>query len=168
MTNVVGMRQRQLAVLVAALFASLPPLSLAQEAGEMATLTKPQRSAELGIGYVSDDNARFGQYNGLNEKGAYGLLDIELNSRAEATGTWFRLQGRNLGLESRELRLDYERQGDWGLSLEFSQTPRYSPYTVNTTLTGVTSSKISASSASAGAGPKADSTAAAIAVSGTA
>ena len=35
-------------------------------------------------------------------------------------------------------------------------------------LTGVTSSTISASSASAGAGPKADSTAAAIAVSGTA
>lgn len=136
MTNVTGTHRARLAVLVTALFAALPT-AFAQEAEELGRLTKPQGNLELGLGYVSDDNYRFGQYSGLNEKGAYGLLDIDLNSRAEATGIWFRLQGRNLGLTSRELRVDYERQGDWGMSLELSQTPRYSPYIVNTTLTGI-------------------------------
>ena len=134
MTNVPGTHRARLTVLVAALFAA-QPTAFAQQAAESARLT--QSYAELGLGYVSDDNLRFGQYSGLNEKGGYGLLDLELSSRAEATGTWFRLQGRNLGLASRELRVDYERQGDWGVSLEFSQTPRFSPYVVNTTLTGI-------------------------------
>lgn len=121
---------------VAALFAALPPAT-AQQADEVRELTKPHSSVEVGIGVVSDDNLRFGQYSGLHEEGAYGLLGIDLSSRAEDTGTWFTLQGRNLGLSSRELRLGYGRQGNWGVDLEFSQTPRYSPYIVNTTLAGI-------------------------------
>jgi MtrB/PioB family decaheme-associated outer membrane protein len=96
-----------------------------------------ESSVELGVGLVSDDNRRFGRYSGMTDDGAYGLLGIDLTSRDEATGTWFGLRGRNLGLESRELRLDYERQGKWGYSFEFSQTPREIPYTFNTTLTGI-------------------------------
>src|SRR3970040_850934 len=94
--------------------------------------TRPrQSSVEVGIGVVSDDNLRSGRYSGLNEEGAYGLFGIDVKSRDEATGTWFKLRGSNLGLESRELRLDYERQGQWGYSLEFSQTPRHIPYIFN-------------------------------------
>src|SRR6185436_14466179 len=46
------------------------------------------------------------------------------------------IRGRNLGLENRELRIDASRQGDWGVFVDFSQTPRYSPYTPITGLTG--------------------------------
>ena len=38
----------------------------------------------------------------MNEKGAYGLLDAFINSRDDASGTWFILEGRNLGLSTRE------------------------------------------------------------------
>jgi MtrB/PioB family decaheme-associated outer membrane protein len=129
------MKTVPLAGLVAGLVGALPPTQ-AQDA-DLAQLTKPQSSVEVGIGVVSDDNLRFGRYSGLNEEGAYGLLGIDIKSRDDATGTWFKLRGSNLGLESRELRLDYERQGQWGYSLEFSQTPRYIPYIFNTTLTGI-------------------------------
>lgn len=114
-----------------------PSPAMAQEEDAVAALAKPQSSVELGVGLVSDDNRRFGRYSGMTDEGAYGLLGIDLNSREDATGTWFKLRGRNLGLDSRELRLDYERQGKWGYSFEFSQTPREIPYTFNTTLTGI-------------------------------
>jgi len=55
---------------------------------ETTKLTKPSSVVEIGIGAVSDDNQRFGQYTGLNEDGAYGLLDLSVVRRDEATGTW--------------------------------------------------------------------------------
>jgi len=126
------LRIAALAGLVAGLVGAQPPAK-AQDAD----LATPQSSVEVGIGVVSDDNLRSGRYSGLNEEGAYGLFGIDVKSRDEATGTWFKLRGSNLGLESRQLRLDYERQGQWGYSLEFSQTPRHIPYIFNTTLTGI-------------------------------
>jgi MtrB/PioB family decaheme-associated outer membrane protein len=97
----------------------------------------PVGTLEVGVGWVSDDNLRFGQYNGLIDEGAYLLLDADINRRNDATGTWLRLRGRNLGLDHREIRFENERQGDWGYFIDFSQTPRYSPYIVNTTLSGI-------------------------------
>jgi len=130
------MRLTILAGAVGGAFVALPPAA-AQENEDVAALTKPESSVEVGIGVVSDDNRRFGRYSGMTDDGAYGLFGIDLSRRDDATGTWFKLRGRNLGLDSRELRLDYERQGKWGYSLEFSQTPREIPYTFNTTLTGI-------------------------------
>jgi MtrB/PioB family decaheme-associated outer membrane protein len=127
MTGTERMQKAPLALVVAAaLFATTPVAAQGL-----------QGSVEVGIGAVSDDNQRFGRYSGLNEEGAYGLFGIDLQSRDEATGTWFRLNGANLGLESRGISVDYERQGQWGYSLEFNQIPRYIPYTFNTDLTGI-------------------------------
>jgi MtrB/PioB family decaheme-associated outer membrane protein len=100
-------------------------------------LTRPSSSMEVGVGYVSKDNQRFGQYNGLTDKGGYGLLDLSVVQRDDDTGTWLRFSGRNIGLDNRELRLEYSRQGDWGYFVDFSQTPRFDPYTVTTNLTGI-------------------------------
>lgn len=125
-----------LSVIAAALYGAFGH-ALAQDADEITRLTKPSSSVEVGIGYVSDDNQRFGQYTGLNEDGAYGLIGIDLNRRDDATGTWLRLSGRNLGLDSRELRFENERQGNWGYFIDFSQTPRFDPFTVTTQLGGI-------------------------------
>ncbi|MDH4094341.1 MAG: MtrB/PioB family decaheme-associated outer membrane protein [Betaproteobacteria bacterium] len=125
-----------LSALAAALCCAFGP-ALAQDAEDIASLTKPSSNLEIGIGYVSDDNQRFGQYTGLTDKGGYGLLDIDINRRDALTGTWMRLTGRNLGFENREIRFEHERQGDWGYFLEFSQTPRFDPFTVTTQLTGI-------------------------------
>ena len=138
MSRTARMPMAPMVALLACLASALSPAQ-AQDA-DVAQLVKPHSSVEIGIGAVSDDNLRFGRYSGLNEEGAYGLLGLDIKSRDDATGTWFKLRGSNLGLESRELRLDYERQGKWGYSLEFSQTPRYIPYIFNTTLTGIDTS----------------------------
>ena len=103
---------------------------------EIKKQTKPDSSIEVGIGAVDDANTRFGQYNGLVEDRFYLLLDGNYVRRDDATGTWFGITGRNLGLENRELRLDASQQGNWGVFIDFSQTPRYSPYTPITGLTG--------------------------------
>ncbi len=110
--------------------------ALAQDA-EVAALTKPESEVSFGLGYWSKDRPQFGIYDGMNEKGAYGLLDAFITKRDDATGTWFILDARNLGLETREIRADWLRQGDIGVSLEYSRTPRDNPYTFLTAVRGI-------------------------------
>ena len=100
---------------------------------------RPVSEVSVGIGYANNDGRQFGQYNGINESGAYGLLDLDFVRRDDPTGTWMRFFGRNLGLESRQLRFDHNRQGNWGYFLEFNQIPRYEPYSVTTAVGGITS-----------------------------
>ncbi len=109
----------------------------AAEGDEITALTRPESNITFGLGYVNKDGLRFGQYSGLNEKGSYGLLGGSLIKRDDATGTWLKLSGRNLGLESRELRFEHNRQGNWGYFIEYGVTPRFNPYTVNTGLAGI-------------------------------
>ncbi|MBI3570490.1 MAG: MtrB/PioB family decaheme-associated outer membrane protein [Gammaproteobacteria bacterium] len=109
----------------------------AAEVDEVTQLTKPESSVSVGASYLSHDNQRFGQYTGMRDEGAYGILDFNFVNRDDNTGTWFKLDGRNLGLDSRELRFEHTRQGDWGYFIEFGQTPRYSPYVVETRLSGI-------------------------------
>ena len=114
--------------------AAWAPLCAAQEDEEVRAQKTPEATLGAGIGYVSDNNTRFGQYTGLTKQGVYPLIDLDLRKRDDATGTWMNLQGRNLGLESNEMRFDHQRQGNWGYFIEYNQTPRYSPYTPVTTL----------------------------------
>ncbi len=132
-------RPQVCAVLLAALSVAAPAAQ-GQEDEELAAASKPLSSVSGGIGLVNRDGARFGQYSGLNERGGYALLDFYLSRRNDATGHWLEFSGRNLGLDSRELRLDHRQQGNWRYFIDFSQTPRFSPYTVSTTLAGIDTS----------------------------
>ncbi len=126
-----------LSALTVAVLATFGSAVAAEEVDEVAELSKPESTVSAGLGYVTEDNQRFGQYTGLNEEGAYGLVDIDFVHRNDETGTWLTLFGRNLGLDNRELRFEHNRQGDWGYFIDLSQTPRFDPYTVTTTLTGI-------------------------------
>lgn len=95
-----------------------------------------ESSASVGLGFVTDDNRRFGQHRALNQKAVYGLLDVDFIQREEATGTWLKVFGKNLGLDNRELRLTHERQGDWAYWFQGSQFKRREPLIVNTGLQG--------------------------------
>lgn len=121
-------------MIAAALLATFGPAQAQDE--DIAQLTKPESSVEAGIGYVNKDNQRFGQYNGLKDDGFYGLLDLNVVRRDEATGTWLKFTGRNLGLDNRELRFEHNRQGDWGYFIDFGQTPRHNPFDIRTGLAG--------------------------------
>jgi MtrB/PioB family decaheme-associated outer membrane protein len=109
----------------------------AQEDPALAELTTPESAVSVGIGYWSKDRPRLGTYDGMRQEGAYGLLDALINTRDDRTGTWFILDARNLGLETRELRAEWLRQGNLGVFAEYSRTPRDEPYTVFTGVQGI-------------------------------
>ncbi|HEX9182121.1 MAG TPA: MtrB/PioB family outer membrane beta-barrel protein, partial [Burkholderiales bacterium] len=132
----------RLAALAAALLPVYASLAQSQDAAEIDKLTKPGSVIEFGAGYVDEDNNRFGQYNGLNEKGGYGLLDFNINRRNEETGNWLQFSGSNVGLDMRKLRFDHRTQGNWGYFVQYDQIPRYSQYVVNTGLAGIGSGTV--------------------------
>ncbi len=130
-----------LTAIAAALLVAFGPAGAA-EGDDITELTKPESTVSVGAGYVDSDGARFGQYTGMHKSGGYGLFDADIVKRDDVSGTWFKLNGRNLGLDNRELKLEHNRQGDWGYYLDFSQTPRYEPFTVNTAVTGIGSANL--------------------------
>jgi MtrB/PioB family decaheme-associated outer membrane protein len=99
-------------------------------------------AASVGVGYADEDARRFGQYNGVNESGAYGLFDFNFVTRDDATGTWLGVFGRNVGLDNRQLRFEQSRQGNWGYFFEYSRIPHLDPYTVTTAVTGIGSTNL--------------------------
>ena len=135
--NTTARRIFPLSVIAAALPAAFASAEAAEIEVDVAQLAKPESTISIGAGYVDKDGARFGQYTGMHESGLYGLLDADVVHRNDATGTWLKFTGRSLGLDNRALRFEHNRQGDWGYYLEFSQTPRYEPFTVTTAVTGI-------------------------------
>jgi MtrB/PioB family decaheme-associated outer membrane protein len=120
-----------------AAFASAYGLAMAQEDPEIAALTRPESALSAGVGYWTKDRPRLGTYDGMREKGAYWLLDAFINTRDDATGTWFKLDARDLGLDTRELRAEWARQGNIGVFVEYNRLVRDEPYTVFTGVTGI-------------------------------
>ncbi len=121
--------------LTSLLLVSNPAVSTEDEAVKQ--LTKPHSVVHFGAGYLFNDNARFGQYSGVRDEGAYGIGNVSIIKRNEDTGTWFKLMGRNLGFQNRDIRFEHNKQGNWGYFIDFSQTPRYEPFAVNTAVTGI-------------------------------
>lgn len=108
----------------------------AQDA-ELAELAKPDSSVSIGVGNWSGERQQQGVYDGMRENGAYGLLDADIVKRDDATGTWLKLKASSLGLDTREIRGEYLRQGDIGVSLEYNRMPFDNPNTFTTRLQGI-------------------------------
>lgn len=106
-------------------------------ADEVTEFSKPDSSVSIGIGNWSGDRPQQGTFDGMNQQGAYGLFDANVSRRNDETGTWYKFDGKNLGLESREFRIDLERQGDVGGYFEYNKTPRDFPFVVNTGTQGL-------------------------------
>jgi MtrB/PioB family decaheme-associated outer membrane protein len=128
--------QFQPCMLAVAVLAAYTP-AFAAEDDAVAQLAQPSSSISIGAGQVTQNNKRFGEYSGMDRQGVYGLADADIARRDESTGTWLKFYGRNLGLESRELRFEHERQGDWGYFIDYSRTPHDTPFTVMTGVTGL-------------------------------
>lgn len=109
---------------------------------EIAELTKPESSISIGGGVWTNDRHQQGIYDGMRDKGLHGQLDLDISRRNDDSGTWYLINGRNLGLENREFRADILRQGDIGGFLEYGKTIRDNPYTFNTGLQGIGSTEL--------------------------
>ena len=130
--------------------------SAAAQDATVEELARPESSAAAGIGYWSADRHKLGVYDGMRDSGAYGLLDLDYVRRQEATGTWLTFSARNLGLDTREFRAEWLRQGDVGASIEYSRTPRDNPITFSTGLQGIGTTFQTISGAGAAAFPLRD------------
>jgi MtrB/PioB family decaheme-associated outer membrane protein len=89
-----------------------------------------------GLSGDSGDRALFGQYNGLRERDAYGLLDVDYRRFNPTTGTSAGMLGNHLGLDTRELIFWWKKQGDWKVSADYGELVRREPYSINTGLVG--------------------------------
>ncbi len=110
----------------------------AQATEEVSQLTNPESSVSIGAAGVSGndkDRAQWGMFNGMRKDDGYLLFDLDYIKRDNATGTWTTLQGRNLGLDNRELRGGVQKQGDWKVYGEYNELTRRSPFSVNTAMT---------------------------------
>jgi MtrB/PioB family decaheme-associated outer membrane protein len=125
----------RLTALAAGLTSAYGP-AMAQDV-DIAELTKPSSSVSVGAGGWSHDRPQQGIYDGMKEHGGYGLVDAYISRRDDETGTWFKLDARNLGLDTRELRGEWLRQGDIGIFLEYSRIPRDNPLTFLTGVQGI-------------------------------
>src|SRR5258706_6085899 len=99
---------------------------------------KPDSRIEFGALYLSDDGRQANEYTGLRRgRGWYGLLDLSVLRRDDATGIWSNVDVLDLGTDAREVRFAGGRQGSWSYGLEYSGIPHAEPYVVNTSLLGV-------------------------------
>ena len=125
--------------LVAQDFALEEPIKPPPDPEVVRNLTEWRSEVEIGAAYVSDDSFRFGKYTGLNEEGAYGLLDLDIRRRGPYDGDnpeYWRLQGENLGLDSRFAEFEYGRQGDYRAYILYDQIPVYHTETARTPFNG--------------------------------
>lgn len=127
------------AALAAAYGSALAQMKSSEVDPDLARLISPSADdyVSAGVGYWSNDRAYQGQYDGMQDEGTYLLFDSRIRRRNDATGTWFSLDAHNVGLNTRDIRLGIERQGDIGGYFEYDQIPRKNPWTINTNLLGI-------------------------------
>jgi MtrB/PioB family decaheme-associated outer membrane protein len=108
-----------------ALFAvvTLPLNAYADE--ETDALLHPTNTVNFGALYSSQSSAKFGEYNGINEEGFYGLGGFDVRGgkgydSANSALRW-KLNGTNLGTTSRNLGGSISEQGKWKLNLGYDE-----------------------------------------------
>lgn len=123
-------------LLALAMLAAFAP---AQADDELAAYITP--SSWLSVGATAVDanrgeRALWGQYNGMRSGDAFANIDFEYLRREQQSGTWNILQGADLGLDTRQLRIMRHKQGDWKIDAEYGELTRVYPRTVNTGMVG--------------------------------
>ena len=106
--NSLALRASVLAVRGALIALAMVPAAYAEDAA--GDLTKATSHVELGATYVDKGSYKFGEYNGLQDKGATADVGFDLRGGSaydSGTTTRFRLSGTNLGTDNRNLAADF-------------------------------------------------------------
>ena len=89
-----------------------------------AELTTNKSNIEAGVGDVTQSSYKFGEYNGLQNRGLFGngSLDIVSGTAFDSPdGTRWRLRGSDLGLDTRSAAAEYGVQGRFRATLGYDQ-----------------------------------------------
>ena len=110
--------------------------------GKFCTFEEPgfTFTPDLGVGYVTDDSAKFGEYTGLNKSGAYGIGNFDVrggDAYTEDKGTkrW-QVWGTDIGLTSRAVGGSVSDQGRWTLGFTVDQLTHYTSDSYQTPYAG--------------------------------
>ncbi len=80
-------------------------------------------SVDGGIGTVTDSSQKFGDYTGLDRKGAFAIVDGTVSHRGD-DGYWADLWAADLGLDNRRLLGQAGREGVYSVNLGYAEIPR--------------------------------------------
>lgn len=104
---------------------ALPLGAHAAEEDDADALKHPSNSVNFGALYASQSSAKFGEYNGLNDQGFYGLGGFDVRGGkgydAKHSALRWKLGGANLGTTSRTLDGSVSDQGKWKLNLGYDE-----------------------------------------------
>jgi MtrB/PioB family decaheme-associated outer membrane protein len=98
-------------------------------------------AVDAGVGYVSDSSAKFGDYRGLEDDGAYALVGAE-GSAVQPSGYRIDYELLDLGTDAREVSIEGGKQGQYGFSLFYDRIPHTIYDTSETIFDGVGSSNL--------------------------
>ncbi len=126
-------------VLAGAVYA---PAAYADE-GDPVDLARPASQVEVGALYVNRDSAKFGEFNGLDQKGTYGIANFQLYgpTPADSALRW-RIFGADLGLDTRSVQGEVGEQGKWRVTAGYDGVPRHYSDTYRTMWQGAGSTSL--------------------------
>ena len=102
-------------------------------------LTQPTSTVEAGVGYVSQDSFKFGEYNGLFRKGLYGIFNFDVyggGTYDSGDPTRWRVTGTDLWLDTRDVSAQYEQQGKFKIDFGYDELRHNLSDTYQTPLDG--------------------------------
>src|ERR1035437_2215661 len=93
-------------------------------ASTAASPTTPTTTVDAGVGGVSGSSSKFGEYNGLQNSGPFGIGNFDFRGGApyDSKSTWrWQMKGANLGLETRSLYAEFGKQGKYRFFVGYSE-----------------------------------------------
>lgn len=91
---------------------------------EVRRLLRPESEVEIGVANTSKDSYKFGDFTGMGESGTYLIGNLRMVQRGEKDAGYLEIVGRNLGLDSRNLRVEGGVQGNYRMHAEYDQLPK--------------------------------------------
>ena len=132
----------KLSAVALAVAASVVSLSARADEEEAKALKTPVNTVELGVSNTSNGSYKFGEYNGLEKKGADLVGNVNIRggdaySNNENGGlTRWSLIGNDLGLTDRTVLGTYGQQGKWNIGAGFDQLQHNTSDSYNTPFQG--------------------------------
>ena len=102
--------------------------------------TTPANTTGFGVGAVSASSYKFGEYNGLQNAGPFGIgyFDIRGGASYNSNSAWrWRMKGTDLGLETRTLYAEFGMQGKYFFYARYSELLANRSDTYQTPYSGV-------------------------------
>jgi MtrB/PioB family decaheme-associated outer membrane protein len=123
-TSQYSMRLSPVAIAVAL---ALTALNVYADDDEIAALTQPTNTVEVGVVNLNNGTAKFGEYTGLNQSGAsfIGNLNVRggraYTDRENGSTQRWSIKANDIGLTSRSLSATTSEQGEWSIGLDYDE-----------------------------------------------